>query len=107
MTEWMKPELNDVFAKAVVAIQKRAEKQLDWNKLLDTYVHTDLAYRASTHDSQLVLGRQGTGKTQMVLPFITDVPKLPTDEQRFMVPLDDKRSIRRIVFDPDALKVTV
>jgi len=65
MTEWKKPELNDEFAKAVAAIRKRAEKQTDWGKLSDTYVHTDLAYRASTSDSQLVLGRRGTGKTHM------------------------------------------
>ena len=65
MVEWKKPELNDEFAKAVVAIQKRAEKQIGWDKLLDTYVHTDLAFRANTSDSQLVLGRRGTGKTHM------------------------------------------
>jgi len=65
MKEWMKPELNDEFAKAVNTIQKRAEKQLDWEKLLETYAQTDLAYRAMTRDSQLVLGRRGTGKTHM------------------------------------------
>ena len=66
MVEWMKPELNnDNFAKAVTAIRKRAERQTDWDKLLDTYAHTDLAYRASTYDSQLVLGRRGTGKTHV------------------------------------------
>lgn len=43
---------------------------------------------------------------QSVMPFISDVPRLPKEEQQFMVPLDDKRSIRRIVFDPDDLKVT-
>ncbi len=65
MTEWIKPELNDEFMRAVTAIQKRAEKQLNWDKLLDTYASTDLAYRARTTDSQLVLGRRGTGKTHM------------------------------------------
>lgn len=65
MVEWKKPELDDKFARAVATIRKRAEKQTDWNKLLETYVHTDLAYRASTSDSQLVLGRRGTGKTHM------------------------------------------
>ena len=67
MAEWKKPELNDEFAQAVAAIRRRAKKQTDWDKLLDTYVLTDLAYRASTHDSQLVLGRRGTGKTHMFL----------------------------------------
>ena len=65
MVEWKKPELNHEFAKAVTTIHKRAEKQLDWDKLLDTYAHTDLDYRASTRDSQLVLGRRGTGKTHV------------------------------------------
>lgn len=67
MTEWKKPELNDEFMRAVTVIQKRAENQRDWYKLLDTYVQTDLAYRAGTRDSQLVLGRRGTGKTHMFL----------------------------------------
>jgi hypothetical protein len=66
MAEWVKPELNIEFAKAITAIQKRAEKQLDWSKLEDTYVNTDLAYRANTTESQLVLGRRGTGKTHML-----------------------------------------
>jgi len=65
MTEWVKPELNDEFAKAVAAIRKRAEIQTDWGKLLETYAHTDLARRAMTRDSQLGLGRRGTGKTHM------------------------------------------
>ncbi len=43
---------------------------------------------------------------QFPLPLTSQVPELLTDEQRFVVPLDDKRSIRRIVFDPDALKIT-
>ncbi len=42
---------------------------------------------------------------QIALPLISDVPKLPPDEKQLMVPLDDKRSIRRIVFDPDVLKI--
>ncbi|GEM_PF-6051539 len=65
MADWTKPILNDDFAKAVTAIQKRAENQTDWAKLVDTYVHTDLALRAGTHEPQLVLGRRGTGKTHM------------------------------------------
>ena len=73
MSEWTKPILNHEFAKAVVAIQKRAEKQLDWGKILDTYVHTDLAYRAGTNDSQLVFGRRGTGKTHMFLALQDDM----------------------------------
>ncbi len=64
--EWVKPNLNsDNFAKAVNAIYQHAEKQLSVEKLAETYVHTDLASRAMTPDSQLVLGRRGTGKTHM------------------------------------------
>ncbi len=65
MLSWTKPDLNVGFVRAVTSIQKRAEKQLEWSKLLDTYVSTDLAQRARTTDSQLVLGRRGTGKTHM------------------------------------------
>jgi Cdc6-like AAA superfamily ATPase len=65
MSSWVKPDLNLEFVRAVTSIQKRAEKQLDWDKLLDTYVSTDLAQRGKTTDSQLVLGRRGTGKTHM------------------------------------------
>lgn len=65
MSEWTRPSLDDGFARAVTTIQKRAENQLDWDKIIDTYAHTDLAYRASARDSQLVLGRRGTGKTHM------------------------------------------
>jgi len=53
------------FARAVVAIQKRAEKQTDWSKLFDIFVRSDLWDRAHSLDSQLVLGRRGTGKTHL------------------------------------------
>ncbi|MFH1031302.1 MAG: hypothetical protein V1767_01840 [Chloroflexota bacterium] len=43
---------------------------------------------------------------QSAFPFAIEVPKVTKDEQLFMVPVDDKRSIRRIVFDPDVLKAT-
>ncbi|MGD0352118.1 MAG: hypothetical protein ABSB38_01255 [Dehalococcoidia bacterium] len=66
MSEWTKPALDDIeFVKAVSAIQKRAEKQTDSDRLIDIYVTTDLANRARTTNSQLVLGRRGTGKTHM------------------------------------------
>jgi hypothetical protein len=66
MTGWVKPDLDsDKFGKAVNAIYQRAEKQLNVEKLIETYVHTDLASRAMAPDSQLVLGRRGTGKTHM------------------------------------------
>lgn len=66
MALWGKPDLNsDSFVRAITSIQKRAEKQTDWNKLLETYVSSDLGSRAKTIDSQLVLGRRGTGKTHL------------------------------------------
>lgn len=43
---------------------------------------------------------------QSALPFTEDILKLAVNERKFLVPLDDKRSIRRIVFDPDALKIS-
>lgn len=65
MREWTKPSLDDAFARVVTTIQKRAEDQINWDKLIDTYAHTDLALRAGARDSQLILGRRGTGKTHM------------------------------------------
>jgi len=66
MAQWTKPNLDGFeFARAVSAIRRRAEKQTKWKRLLDTYVSTDLTIRARTTDSQLVLGRRGTGKTHM------------------------------------------
>lgn len=41
-----------------------------------------------------------------VLPLTSDVSKLSEEEQRFLVPLDDKRSIRRIVFNPDYFQLS-
>lgn len=81
------------------------------HKLSGFYSHKDLPgerYELFNVDYGAYVRFKGTVNEpyQMVLPFITDVPKLPPDEQKFMVPLDDKRSIRRIVFDPDVLKVT-
>ena len=43
---------------------------------------------------------------QTVMPLTEELPSLAEAERAFMVPLDDKRSIRRIVFDPDVLTVT-
>jgi hypothetical protein len=43
---------------------------------------------------------------QIALPFTEYLHNLSYEEQKLMVPLDDKRSIRRIVFDPDVLRVT-
>lgn len=70
MSVWTKPEMNDAaFVQAVSNIRRRAEGQLEWDKLVDIFVTTDLANRARTTDSQLVLGRRGTGKTHLFRVF--------------------------------------
>jgi hypothetical protein len=81
------------------------------HKLSGFYSHKDLPgerYELFNIDYGAYVRFKGTVNEpyQMALPFITDLPKLSPDEQKFMVPLDDKRSIRRIVFDPEAFKVT-
>ena len=63
------------------------------------YLCSELAY-------QILRQRIGNYPYQTVFPFIEDGIKLPDDEQQLMVPLDDKRSIQRIVFDPDDLIIT-
>src|SRR5438876_10958688 len=57
------------FASAVANIQRRAERQTDISKLEDVFVTSDLMTRAATTDTQLVLGRRGTGKTHMLRVF--------------------------------------
>lgn len=54
------------FKEAVTEIKKRAERQLDYSKLVDIFVQTDLFTRSSSTDTQLILGRRGTGKTHMI-----------------------------------------
>jgi hypothetical protein len=57
------------FAKAVVSINKRAERQSDFAKLVEIFVQTDLPLRCETTDHQLILGRRGTGKTHLLRFF--------------------------------------
>ena len=54
MSEWIKPVFDQRFFQSITAIHKRAEKQLDWDKLIQTYVMNDLMQRANAEDSQLV-----------------------------------------------------
>lgn len=68
------PELTELitttdFARAVVAIQKRAERQSNPEKLAEVFVQTDLPLRCETTDHQLFLGRRGTGKTHLLKYF--------------------------------------
>lgn len=57
------------FRQAVSGIQRRAEKQTDWTKLDQVFVRSDLFDRVQSPDSQLMLGRRGTGKTHLVRVF--------------------------------------
>lgn len=57
------------FRQAVSGIQRRAEKQTDWARLADVFVKTDLLDRVGTPNSQLILGRRGTGKTHLIRMF--------------------------------------
>ncbi|MGH7134126.1 MAG: hypothetical protein ACREHD_00205, partial [Pirellulales bacterium] len=57
------------FRQAVAGIQRRAEKQTDWGKLDQVFVRSDLFDRVQSPDSQLMLGRRGTGKTHLVRVF--------------------------------------
>jgi hypothetical protein len=62
----------DKFRHAVGAVQMRAEKQTDWSKVLETFVRSDLLARVNSPDSQLILGRRGTGKTHLLRVFQTE-----------------------------------
>src|SRR5712692_5452194 len=57
------------FSSAVANIQRRAERQTDVRKLEDIFVTSDLMIRAEVTDTQLILGRRGTGKTHMIRVF--------------------------------------
>lgn len=53
------------FMKAVARIQRRVEKQTDWEKIENVFVATDLFERVQGPNTQLILGRRGTGKTHL------------------------------------------
>jgi hypothetical protein len=69
MTEASDMLASQEFVRAVSQIQRRAERQVDPQKLEDIFVKTDMAVRARTSDSQLVVGRRGTGKTHLMRAF--------------------------------------
>jgi len=60
---------DESFKVAVTSLQKRAERQLDYDRLVDVFVETDLFTRSRSTDTQLILGRRGTGKTHMIKVF--------------------------------------
>ena len=57
------------FRRAVVSIQRRAEKELDWKRVADVFVRSDLLDRVQARATQLILGRRGTGKTHLIRVF--------------------------------------
>jgi len=57
------------FRLAVRELHFRAEKQTDWQKLAEVFVTSDLFDRVQSPNSQLVLGRRGTGKTHLLRAF--------------------------------------
>jgi hypothetical protein len=57
------------FVRAVTNIYRRAEKQTDIERLLDIIVESEFSDRVASPNSQLILGRRGTGKTHLVLGF--------------------------------------
>lgn len=71
------PDLrSDRMSHAVSSIQRRAEKITDEDDLQRLLVPTEVLQRLNSSDSQLVLGRRGTGKTHMLRVFSYDCCKL-------------------------------
>ncbi len=67
------PDISSLaFRLAVMSVQKRAEKISDWKRLRDLFVPTDVWERVNATDSQLILGRRGTGKTHLLRAFQDD-----------------------------------
>jgi hypothetical protein len=80
------------------------------HKLSGFYSHPDRAgerYELFCVDYGAYVKFKGTVNEpyQSLMPLTSDLECLGIDERRYMVPLDDKRSIRRIVFDPDKFDI--
>jgi len=70
------PEIkSEAFKHAVVSIQRRAEKITDLQKLGEIFVPLDARARVETFDTQLILGRRGTGKTHLIRAFQDDAQR--------------------------------
>jgi energy-coupling factor transporter ATP-binding protein EcfA2 len=57
------------FLRAITQLQRRADRELDADRLMQVLVESDLSIRAENSDTQLVLGRRGTGKTHLMKAF--------------------------------------
>lgn len=80
------------------------------HRLNEVYSHPDkpgLRYELFTLDHGAYVRFRGTVNEprQEVFFETSEVEALGEEEQRSIVPFDDRRSIRRIVFDPDSLAV--
>lgn len=63
---------SESFKHAVVSVHKRAEKVTDQQRLAEIFVPIDARTRVETSDTQLILGRRGTGKTHLIRAFQDD-----------------------------------
>lgn len=70
---------------AVASILKRAEKQQDIERLLDTYVDVGIISQLSSKNNQVVYGRRGTGKTHIFKVLST---KIAEDRKNSVVYID-------------------
>ena len=66
------PLASPQFRQAVASIEVRAEKMIDWPRIAEVFVRTDLFDRVGSPNSQLILGRRGTGKTHLLRVFEKD-----------------------------------
>ncbi len=82
------------------------------HRLNEVYSHPDrpgLRYEIFTLDHGAYVRFRGTVNEpkQNIFYFTENIGGLAADEKDSVVSFDDKRSIRRIVFDPDQLSVAV
>ena len=80
------------------------------HKLSKFYSHPDRPgerYELFTVDYGAYVRFSGTVNEPFltIMPLFDEVQNMDDDEKKYIVPLDDKRSIRRIVFDPDELSI--
>jgi len=64
---------SDAFQRAVLKIQRRAEKQEFQEKLLKSFVPTIVMTELQNNQNQLIFGRRGVGKTHMLKVFLDEM----------------------------------
>jgi hypothetical protein len=52
--------------RAIGAIERRAEREIDYRRLYDIYVDRGMLSELSPHESQIIYGRRGVGKTHLL-----------------------------------------